>query len=492
VDGTFDAHERDAILRIDFLAFAMRAFLELFPGPYSPERLHEMLALVLASTVGKRTRLIINAPPRSLKSFLISIAWVAFRLGHEPTHKFLCASYSQPLANQLSSDCRRLMESEWYCNLFPTRLAKTTEDELVTVQGGYRYARSVGGTLTGMGGDTLIVDDPISATDAGSATSRQTVNTWFTRTLMSRLNDKSAGVIIVVMQRLHLDDLTGHLVAKGGWEHLVFPAITLRDTTVTLPNRSLVWSEGEALQHRETLSVLSDLKQQLGLATFNANYQQQPDPEDGNDLKRDWLKWYDVPPEPQPGDQIVLSCDTAMKATATSNYSALLTFRVRNGNQFYLIDVQRGRFEFPELCTLVKEQARSFKSQAILVEGHALGVPLIADLKRSGLNGVIEIRPTTDKRSRMRGETPKLEAGSLILPKAAPWLDEFLQEYLTFPSGKYDDQIDALSQFLTWITGWSSRTVFEADFGTSGSQSFDRTGARLAAPDPTEILGYWR
>lgn len=484
--------ERDAIFRTEFLSFAERAFLELSSGPYSPEWLHEKLASVLVSTAGRRTRLIINAPPRSLKSFLSNVAWVAFRLGQEPTHKFLCVSYAQPLANQFSSDCRRIMECAWYRNLFATRLVKSTEDELVTVQGGYRYARSVGGTLTGMGGDTLIIDDPISATDAGSDTSRQSVNTWFTRTLMSRLNEKAAGEVIVVMQRLHLDDLTGHLLAKGGWEHLAFPAIAPRDTPVTLPSGNFLWRAGEALQRREPLSVLSDLKQQLGLPTFNANYQQQPDPEEGNDLKRDWLKWYNVPPEPQPGDQIVQSCDTAMKATATSDYSVLLTFRVRNGNQFYLIDVQRGRFEFSELCTLVKRQARQYTPKALLVEGHALGVPLIADLKRSGLNCVIEIRPTTDKRSRMRGETPKLEAGSLILPKAAPWLDEFLQEYLTFPSGKYDDQVDALSQFLTWVTGWTSRTSFEADFGTSGSQSFDHSGARLGAPDPTEILGYWR
>lgn len=213
----FTAAERDAIYRDDFLAFAYAAFALLFPTePLSLEWFHQAIAFVLTQSLGRRSRQIINAPPRSLKSFLVSIASTAYVLGRQPSHKFLCVSYSQDLASSLSSECRRLVQTDWYCNLFPTRLIKSTEDELVTTAGGRRLARSVGRTLTGLGGDTLIIDDPLNAKDVMSDIIRNEASDWFRRTLMSRLNDKAAGTVIVVMQRLHQDDLTGHLLEKGG------------------------------------------------------------------------------------------------------------------------------------------------------------------------------------------------------------------------------------------------------------------------------------
>jgi hypothetical protein len=199
--------QRDAILRSDFLAFAQAAFTVIEPDKsFEPGWHHEAIAQVLLNSNGKRTRRYINAPPRSLKSFLVSIAWVAFKLGHEPTHKFICASYSRDLASHLAAQCRKLMQSELYFRLFATRLSKLTDDELVTAKGGYRIATSVGATLTGLGGDTLIVDDPLNANEAYSELSRKNANTWFTGTLMSRLNDKRVGAIFVVTQRLHQED----------------------------------------------------------------------------------------------------------------------------------------------------------------------------------------------------------------------------------------------------------------------------------------------
>ena len=186
--------ERDAIFRQDFIAFFLKAFEILYPG----EKLIlgwylEAIARFLEDSRGKRARKIINAPPRSLKSFIVSVAWVAFVLSRDPTHKFMCVSYSGDLAAKLHASCRRLMESDWYCNLTSTRLEKSTENELVTTQGGYRYATSVGGTLTGLGADTIIVDDPISADEARSEVSRRNVIEWFTKALMSRLNNKKLG-----------------------------------------------------------------------------------------------------------------------------------------------------------------------------------------------------------------------------------------------------------------------------------------------------------
>src|SRR5262245_22838992 len=156
---TLTPSELDAIYRTDFLAFAQAAFAELEPDKiFKRSSHHEAIAQALGDSMGKQTGKYINAPPRSLKSFLVSIAWVAFRLGHEPTHKFICASYSRDLANHLAAQCRKLKEAE---------------DELVTTKGGYRIATSVGATLTGLGCDTLIIDDPLSAHEAYSETARK-------------------------------------------------------------------------------------------------------------------------------------------------------------------------------------------------------------------------------------------------------------------------------------------------------------------------------
>jgi predicted phage terminase large subunit-like protein len=483
--------ERDAIYRGDFLAFARAAFAVLEPDrQFEPSWHHEAIARLLLDSNGKKTRKFINAPPRSLKSYLVSVAWVAFKLGHEPTHRFICASYSYDLASHLAAQCRRLMESDLYRGVFATRLSKITDHELVTTMGGFRITTSVGGTLTGLGADTLIIDDPLSANEAFSEASRTSAKNWFTGTLMSRLNDKKAGAVFVVTQRLHQDDLTGSLIERG-WDGLVLPAVAPRDTIIQIGNWRHFWMEGEPLQEREPLDVLEDQKRQLTAATFAAQYMQEPLPEAGNMLKRDWLKFVDLPPVRQAGDQIVQSWDTAIKATATSNYSACLTFLIRNNNEYHLMDVWRGKVEFPDLCMAVKSQASKHKPNAILIEEQASGSPLIAQCRRDRMTGIIGIRSVGDKRDRMNGETAKLEAGSLILPKSAPWLDEFLQEYLPFPGGKYDDQIDALSQFLIWRTTAEKRGKFSWDFGHDEASGRGGVGG-LGAPSPEEILSMLR
>ena len=480
--------QRDAILRQDLLAFARAAFMYLYPNePFSFEWCHEVIADVLAVIEESRIRQIINAPPRSLKSFLVSVAWPAFMLGHKPSYKIICASYSQVLADTLSSECRRLMQSDWYCRLFATRLTKSAEDELITTVGGFRIAKSVGGTLTGLGGDALIVDDPLNANDAGSDVNRKAVNIWFTRTLMTRLNNKAQGAVIVVMQRLHQDDLTGHLIEKGGWDLLVLPAIAPRDRLLSINGRSFLWRAGEPLQKREGLDVLEDLKRQMSAQTFNAHYLQDPLPDTGNMLNPDWLRWYDQAPARQPGDQIVQSWDTALKPTETSDYSAGLTFLVRNRNEYYLLDVLRKRLNFTDLCDAVEAQAKLRTPNAVIIEEHAAGTPLIDECKlRRGMSNIIGTRPTKDKRTRMDGESPKLVSGCLVLPKSAPWLDDFLVEYLAFPGGKYDDQIDALSQFLNWRTEAETRSTFSCEFW------HDDRAWNGAAPSADEMLWWLR
>jgi len=233
----------------------------------------------------------------------------------------------------------------------------------------------------------------------------------------------------------------------------------------------------------------------LSPAAFAAQYMQDPMPEAGNLLRRDWLKWYDVPPSRQPGDQIVISVDTAIKVTPTSDYSVCLVFLVRNRNEYYLIDVWRQKVDFPTLCAAIGSLFGKYRPNAILVEEQANGSPLIDQCKSNGLTGLIGRRAVVDKKTRMNGETGKLAAGSLILPKSAPWLDEFTMEYLAFPGGKHDDQIDALSQFLLWRTSAESQTLISADFGHGvwgGASNSTGSWQRLGAPSPEEFLSFLR
>jgi hypothetical protein len=206
--------EHDTLLRQDFVTFAARCFYELNPQAELAMNWHiEVIAAKLdAVRQGKIRRLIINLPPRHLKSLLASIALPAWCLGHDPSAQLLYVSYAQDLSDKLARDCRTIMTSSWYRRIFPTRLAayRQAVAEFVTTRQGYRLASSNGGVLTGRGADFILIDDPLKPEEAFSDTQRQAANDWYDHTLYSRQNDKQHGAIIVIMRRLHEDDLVGH------------------------------------------------------------------------------------------------------------------------------------------------------------------------------------------------------------------------------------------------------------------------------------------
>src|ERR1700761_3892760 len=225
--------EYDAILRSDFWFFAQRCFCELNPQTTLATNWHlEVIAAKLTAVrEGKIRRLIINLPPRHLKSLMASIVFPAWCLGHDPSAQILCVSYAQDLSDKLARDCRSIMTSPWYRQIFPTRLAphRQAVQEFITPRQGYRLATSTGGVLTGRGADIILIDDPLKPEEALSDTQRQSGNEWYNHTLYSRLNDKRHGAIVIVMQRLHEADLVGHGLAQEPWEVVRFPAIAERD-----------------------------------------------------------------------------------------------------------------------------------------------------------------------------------------------------------------------------------------------------------------------
>ena len=355
-----------ALLRSDFRAFVHKAFTTLCPGQEYVSTWHvEAIARQLERVRrGEIRRLIINMPPRSLKSIMASVAFPAFVLGHDPSRRIICVSYSGDLSRKHSNDFRALLESSWYRRTFPNaRIGpyKNSEIEIELTERGFRLATSVGGTLTGRGGDIIIIDDPLKPDDALSETKRSAANQWFANTLLSRLDDKRTGAIAIVMQRVHMDDLTGFLLSQSSeWELLSLPAIAEFEETIALGNgHSHRRQFGEALSpEREPLHVLEALKLQIGSDAFSAQYQQAPVPPGGAMVKRHWVRRYgdELPP---PAEQLmtVQSWDVASKGGPDNDWSACTTWILTRRKRWYLLDVWRRRVDYPALkaITVLRE-----------------------------------------------------------------------------------------------------------------------------------------
>src|SRR5215470_7441097 len=451
--------EYDALLRNDFALFAARCFRELNPQTELAMNWHlEVIAAKLTAVrEGKIQRLIINLPPRHLKSLLTSIAFPAWCLGHDPSAQILCVSYAQDLADKLARDCRSIMMSPGYRRIFPTRLAphRQAVQEFITTRQGYRLATSTGGVLTGRGADIILIDDPLKPDEALSDRQRQGCNEWYDHTLYSRLNNKQHGAIVIIMQRLHEDDLVGHVLAQEPWEVVSFPAIAEADEmheieTIWGP-RCFQRQRGEALHpEREPLDTLAHLRRTIGEYNFAGQYQQSPAPLGGGLVKANWFKRYAENERPERFDRIVQSWDTANKATELSDFSVCTTWGVC-GKKVYVLGLLRQRLEYPALKRAVREQQNLFSANVVLIEDKASGTQLIQELIADGCHGVTRYQPTTDKIMRMHAQTAMIENGFVHIPETAPWLAEYLHELTVFPKGKHDDQVDSTAQFLDWF-----------------------------------------
>jgi len=418
-------------------------------------------------TEGKIKRLIITVPPRHLKSICASVALPAWILGQNPTKNIICISYSQELADKFSGDFRTIVGSSWYQRVFPnTRPKKDTGVEYQTTRGGSRYATSIGGTLTGRGGNFIIIDDPLKPEEAMSKTARENGINWFKNTLTSRLNNKNDDVIILVMQRLHDDDLAGHLLENeaGEWTHLDLPAIAQKSQDIHIGNGQLYHRNlGDVLHPmREPKNLLDRIKATMGSEIFSAQYLQRPVPEEGNMIKRDWLQSYDLLPVRGPNDRIIQSWDTAMKPEECNDYSVCTTWLEKEG-LYYLMDVTRERVDFPGLKSLAIDLHRRFQADVVIIEDKVSGTSLIQELRHEGLLYPIPFKPEGDKIMRMYAETSKIEAGQVLLPREAAWLDTFLSEILAFSKSRHFDQVDSLSQFLNWV-GKGQESYFRYEF----------------------------
>jgi predicted phage terminase large subunit-like protein len=453
--GRFSHHPPQVVLQAlladNLTSFTEFAFSVVRPGITFKRNWHFDAVTHKLSQVasGEVRRLIITLPPRHLKSLCASVALPAWFLGHNPSERVVVVSYSDFLARTHANDFRRVVNHSLYQAIFPAmRLERETDREIVTSKRGKRIATSIDGTLTGLGGNLIIIDDPLKLGDAMSEAVRMRVIEWYRSTLLSRADDKTTARIVLVMQRVHQDDLAGYLQEQGGFEVLNLPAIAQRSETYELGDgRTYNRQKGELLHpEQEPAHVLAELKREMGPIAFSAQYQQSPIPPGGTIIMRKWLTPYDHV-DRQPGDRIIMSWDIALSETESGDYSACVVL-LRRQEVFYILEVVRGRFPFDALKRKVMEVKRHYGSSTLLIEDSPISRGLIQSLREKSIN-VTTYKPDTDKRSRVIAQSDLFAGGSVRFPRRASWLEEFTAELLAFP-GRHDDQVDALTQGLAW------------------------------------------
>jgi predicted phage terminase large subunit-like protein len=443
----------EAACRDDFLSFFQLCFQLLEPGStlnmnWHLEAMAYHLELVLLGVI---KRLIIAAPPRTLKSLMASVAFPAYMLGRDPTTRIIGVSHGVDLQIRFSNLCRALIATPRFQRLFPgLELSKNTETEFHTTQGGYRYAKSAEGGLTGIGGRVLILDDFQKPLDMESEARRTATNNLYYSTLASRTDNQHTGAIIVVGQRLHMDDLIGRLLHSAEqWTVLNLAAIAEKEEYIPIgPGRPHLRRVGDLL-HPGQLSreFLESLRQQEP-EIYAAQYQQSPIPPGGFIIKRDQIQYCDELPKRTSSSVYIQSWDTALKVGESNARSACLDILI-DGNKYFIAHALAGQWTYQELEQRVLSRANEQKPNTILIEDTGFGTALISALKQRGLP-VVAVKPEGDKKTRLLQQISKFINGQVFLWKGAPGRADLETELFTFPGGQHDDLVDALSQALAY------------------------------------------
>ncbi|AIF81234.1 hypothetical protein I862_03370 [endosymbiont of Acanthamoeba sp. UWC8] len=440
------------LYHLDLKSFLVKSFETLHPNQKFIDNWHLDLILEHLRAVEKKQikRLLINMPPRALKSFCISVAWPAWILGNNPNKKIIVASYNQALSNKHSQDSKSITETGWFQQYFPKFKIKHGQNQkhkFSTDEHGFRFATSVGSTLTGEGADIIIIDDPVSSLKAMSRLERLKCINWYEQTLSSRLNDKKNGAIILVMQRLHPDDLSGYLLKKNIFKHLKLQAVAEKNEEIKFNSFYRLRKKGEILNESiDNAETLNMYKQEMGAYAYEAQYQQNPLTTNSGIIKPNWILRYD---NAEGIEEIYQSWDTAIKNGESNDYSVCTTWGLKENN-FYLLDIFRDKLNYPELKKSILQQQQKHNAIGIIIEDKASGQQLIQELLSSPLN-IIKSTPKYDKVTRLVLTSILFEAGKVYFPSCREWLEGLEEELFCFPNVKNDDQVDSITQFLLWV-----------------------------------------
>ena len=428
--------------------------------------------------------LLITMPPRHGKSTYGSVLFPAYFMAKKPNRFLMSTSYNSQLATDFGRQVRDLCQEPVVSQTFPDfEMSPDSRavDQWRTTSGGAAYFIGVGGTTSGRAANMLIFDDPFkSREEAESATQRNKVWNYYVSALSTRLQPDNEGTPpsqIHIQTRWHPDDLAGRLMQtddwiEGRWLHINFKAIEDLEipgekvSRAQLPKDDPQYLEGTKLQKlshgkryiTKTVKTalwderfsLEDLerRQRLNPREFASLYQQTPYIEGGNLIRSHWWRTYPSDMKPERFVSLIIACDTAFKAKEDNDYSVMLVMGLDTSGDIYVVENHRGRYEFPELkkrMITLNNLWRGKGLRGIYIEDKASGQSLIQELKRESGVSVIPYKVSNDKVSRLNAVLPLIEGGRVFLPSTANWLDNFYDECQTFPSGTYDDQVDALS-----------------------------------------------
>lgn len=412
-----------------------------------------------AVTAGQIRRLLINIPPRSMKSLLVSVLWPTWEWIQRPGSRWIFASYADALATKHSVDRRTVLQSTWYQQRWGDRVQfasdQNVKGEFQNTKRGVMFATSTGGSVTGRGGDRIIVDDLHNPLQAESDAQRETALSYFRQTLSTRLDNKKTGAIVVVMQRLHERDLSA-LCQDLGFLHVCLPAEAETRTEIRFPSgRIYVREPGDLLwPAREARDELDTQKRMLGSVAYAGQYQQRPTPAGGAIFRGEWFRYFDELPSGL--EERTQSWDMSFKDKQDNDYVVGLVAG-RRGSDVYLIDRVKGQWAFSESCRQVEALRRKYpESRTILIEDAANG-PAIIDVLRHRVSGIIAVQPEGGKLARAQAAQPWVEAGNVYLPNPRPygrliperaWVEDFVYQLTVFPNGAHDDDVDAFTQLL--------------------------------------------
>ena len=436
---------------------------------------------------GEIRRLLINIPPRHSKSTIVSVMWPMWEWIAQPEQKFLAASYSGTLSIRDNLKARRLIQSPWYQerwgHVFTLAGDQNAKQRFENDKTGYRIATSVGGTATGEGGSRLILDDPHGAQDAQSDAMRESALEWFDQVWSTRLNNPKTDAMVVVMQRLHEQDISGHILDDiKGWEHICIPAEwdgKVRKTV--LGGYDPRKTKGELIcPDRFGADEITMLKQLLGIYGTAGQLQQDPAPAEGGILKTAFFKlWPSAGALPQ-FEYILQSYDCAFTEKTTGDPTACTVWAVfthKGARNVMLIDAWDEHLSYPDLRTrAIKDwtteyggsnqqnpYARARRPDRILVEAKASGQSLLQDLRLAKVPAVGYNPGNADKISRAHTAAPTLEMGLLWILESTKnpgqpvsWAQPFVTQLSKFPVAQHDDYVDTFTQTVIFLKdeGW--------------------------------------
>jgi predicted phage terminase large subunit-like protein len=406
-----------------------------------------------AVTAGDITRLVINMPPRYMKSICASVLWPCWEWGPvgKMSSRWVFWSYAAMLSTKHSVDRRLVLESDWYQDRWPVRLTsdQNVKTEYVNQARGHMIATSFGGSAHGKGGTRLVIDDPHNPKQALSDLERDKVIQEFRQSVTTRLDNRTKGAIVVIMQRLHTDDLSAYCLDQG-YVHLKLDNPARKTTVIMLPSGHRVErAEGNILwPDRESAAQVAQTKRDLGSYAFSGQYEQEPVPLGGGMIQRAWLNYWEALPPGLTG--WLQSWDMSFKDSEGTSYVVGQVWARHKSACYYLVDQVRDRAGFTAACDMVKQLAAKWpQAGRKLVESKANGPAIVNALKKT-VPGLIEVEPEGSKLARLSAVSPLFEAGNVFIPapERAAWVQDYVVEVTTFPKAANDDQVDATSQAL--------------------------------------------